>query len=451
MNITLDYRRYSTVNMGRFTVWAISGVIGGVVAGVVARFSMRGVALAAGMQPGFSIGGTLGILVFGAIMGIPFALLFAGVRRFIPLPERWKGLAYGVILGLLFVVVPFLYFAEGELAFIPPAVGISLFIPLPIVFGVVQTVVEPRLDKRYKTQTQQVNILWLVSLGVALIFSLTSMTKLISIYPLVPQGITQFYKGLNFSLDMAAQVHNGLMVGFMLVYITFALFIFWRGVHSWVAKFTALTLLVMASAFFTRGIMAAESMNALPIVKVFPVLVRTLAWSMLLAFTYVFPDGRFTPRGTRWLIILWTVIFLVWFTKLFEGTLVNPGSWPIILQVVVLLGALASGVLAQVIRYRHASNEQKRQTRFVVLGVGLAFLLLVILWVGIALYPWLMVGGRIDYRLSYLFSFSPYLLPWLLLPASLSLAIWRYGLWENESDEIVVPDGSWPVISGTTG
>ena len=95
MNITLDYRRLSTVDMGRFTVWVLCGVIGGVMAGVVSRLSMRGVALVAGMEPGFSIGGTLGILVFGAIMGIPFALIFAGVRRFIPLPERWKGLVYG--------------------------------------------------------------------------------------------------------------------------------------------------------------------------------------------------------------------------------------------------------------------------------------------------------------------------------------------------------------------
>ncbi len=432
MNTTLDYRRLSTVDMGRFTVWTLSGVIGGVVAGVVARFSMRGVALAAGIEPGFSIGGTLGILVFGAIMGIPFALIFAGVRRFIPLPERWKGLAYGVILGTLFVVAPFLFLAEGELDLIPPAVGILLFIPLPLVFGVLLTVVEPRLDKRYETQTQQVNVLWLVALGIALIFSLSSMGKLISRFPLVPQGITQFYKSLNLSLDMAAQVHNVLMVGFMLVYIAFALFIFWRGVNSWVAKFTALTLLVMASAFFTRGIMAAESMNALPIVKVYPVLVRTLAWSMLLAFTYVFPDGCFTPRWTRWMLVLWVLVFLGWFTRLFEGTQVDPGSWPILLQVIVLLGAFGSGVVAQVIRYRRAPEEQKKQTRLVVLGISLTFLFMAALWVGIALYPWLMVGGRIDYRLSYLFSFSPYLLPWLFTPASLALAMWRYGLWENK-------------------
>lgn len=384
-------------------------------------------------------------------MGIPFALLFAGVRRFIPLPERWKSLAYGAVLGALFVVVPFLYFAEGELALIPPAVGILLFIPLPLVFGFTLTVVEPRLDKRYESQTQQVNVLWLVALGMGLIFSLNSMGKLISTFPLVPLGITQFYEGLNISRDMAAQVHNGLVVGFMVVYITFALFIFWRGVHSWVAKYTALTLLVMASAFFTRGIMAAEAMNAMPIVRVFPVLIRTLAWSMFLAFTYIFPDGRFTPRWTRWIMVLWVLIYLLWFTRVFEGMLIAPGSWPILLQVTVLLSALGSGMLAQVIRYRYAPVEQKKQTWVVVLGINLAFLFLAAIWVSIALYPGLMVGGRIDYRLSYLFSFSPYLLPWLLLPASLALSIWRYGLWENESAEVMVQDRSLPFISSTTG
>jgi hypothetical protein len=196
----------------------------------------------------------------------------------------------------------------------------------------------------------------------------------------------------------------------------------------------------MAGAFFTRGIMPGESMNALPIVKVFPVLIRTLAWSMLLVFTYIFPDGRFTPRWTRWMAILWSVIFLLWFTRLFGGMLIDPDSWPIFIQIILPLGALASGVLAQVIRYRHAPPEQKDQTRVVLIGVGVTFLVLTALWVGIALFPWLMVGGHINYKLSYLFSFSPYLLPWLFIPASLVLAIWRYGLWGNQAGEDLSQD-----------
>lgn len=434
MGTTLGYRTYSSINMGRFTVWMLTGVAGGVVAGLVSRFSMRGVALAAGMQPGFSFGGTLGILVIGAVLGIPFALLFAGARRFIPLPERWKGLAYGAILGLLFIVVPFLFFAEGELALIHPIVGILLFLPVPLIFGLVQTVVEPRLDKRYEGQTQQVNLLWLVFMGLALVFSLTSMGRLISVYPLFPRSVTQFYRSLSISDDIATQFHNGLMVGFMLVYVMFGLVIFWRGVHSWLAKFAALTLLVLAGGFFTRGIMLGESMNALPIVRVFPVLMRTLGWGMLLVFFYIFPDGRFTPRWTRWMAILWVVLFLVWFSRLFDGMLIDPGSWPLLLQIILLIGALASAVLAQVARYRRAAPEQRKQTRVVVFGFVGASLVLAVLWLGIALFPGLISGSRIDYRLSYsyLFSFSPYLLPWLLIPTSLALAIWRDGLWGNQ-------------------
>lgn len=150
-------------------------------------------------------------------------------------------------------------------------------------------------------------------------------------------------------------------------------------------------------------------------------------------------------------MVLWVLIYLLWFTRVFEGMLIAPGSWPILLQVTVLLSALGSGMLAQVIRYRYAPVEQKKQTWVVVLGINLAFLFLAAIWVSIALYPGLMVGGRIDYRLSYLFSFSPYLLPWLLLPASLALSIWRYGLWENESAEVMVQDRSLPFISSTTG
>lgn len=425
------FNSWSSIDLNRFTVWSLCGVIGGTAAGAVSRLSMRLIALEAGMQPGFSVGGTLGILIIGAIMGIPFAFLYAAIRRFIPLPERYRGLAYGLMLSALFIAVPFIFFAEGELSLVDPLLGILFFLPVPLTFGLLLTIIYPKLDERSKgiAQTKQVHLLWLVLLGLAFVFSLISMGRLIFRYPLFPQTITQFYTGVGIPSTTAAQLHNWFTGVFMLVYVGLALFIFWRGAHLWMAKYAALTFLVLAGSFFTRGIFPGESMNAIPVARVFPAIIRPMGWAMLLVLIYVFPDGHWRPRWTRWAALFWIGVFFVWFSGLFERTLLDISSWPLPAQISLLIAALVSGLVAQVIRFRRSSPEQRRRTRLVLLGLAFTALLFSALWLAMIFDPDLMPRTWIDKRLMYLFSFSPYLLPWLLIPLSLSYAMLRHDLW----------------------
>lgn len=79
----------------------LAGIVAGAAAGLVARFAMRLVALGvadAGMQvPIFTLGGTLAIVVSGAVAGAPLGALYALISRRIPGPARWRGLTFGLI------------------------------------------------------------------------------------------------------------------------------------------------------------------------------------------------------------------------------------------------------------------------------------------------------------------------------------------------------------------
>jgi hypothetical protein len=431
MNTMVNVKSWASIDLHQVTSWVLSGVMAGSVAGLVSRISMRLIALEAGMRPGFSISGTVAILVIGAVLGIPFALLYAALRRFLPLQEKYRGLVYSVVLGVLFVGVPFIFFADGELSLVSPLLGILFFTPVPLSYSILLTFVHPKLEVKANEigQTKQVHLLWLVLLVVVLIFSLVSMSKLIARYPLSPRVITQLYLEIGLTSTTASQLHNMLSGSYMLVYAGLALAIFWRGAHSWLAKYTSLTLLVLAGGFFTRGIFPGESMNAILLARIFPAVYRPLGWSMFFVFFYLFPDGHLQPRWARWAAIFWIAIFLVWFSGIFEGTLLDISAWPIMLQFLLLVGGLSSGVLTQIIRYLSANPEQREQTRAVVFSLVITLVLFAILWLGMAVNPDLMATIRIDKRLTYLFSFTPYLFIWLLIPLSLTYSMFRRDLW----------------------
>lgn len=130
------------------TIGLLSGGLGGLVWGIGARIAMRVVALAAHQATDFSVGGTVGILMMGAIFGAPFGLLFATVRRWLPDTGPRTGLLFGglvlLLMGLPFYLGPLA--EEGQNGNRLLAVG--MFAALFIVFGMVVALVYPQLDRR---------------------------------------------------------------------------------------------------------------------------------------------------------------------------------------------------------------------------------------------------------------------------------------------------------------
>ncbi len=84
----------------------VASCVSGLVLGLAARAVMRFVALESGLPNGFSIGGSLEVVAFGAILGAPIAFLFFALRRRIKMGRPWPGVILGSLLFGIVTGVP---------------------------------------------------------------------------------------------------------------------------------------------------------------------------------------------------------------------------------------------------------------------------------------------------------------------------------------------------------
>ena len=138
---------------------------------------------------------------------------------------------------------------------------------------------------------------------------------------------------------------------------------------------------------------------------------------------YMFPDGKFVPRWTRWLALLWAVLGLA---ATFIRTL-DPYTWAPWYSYTFLLLGLGTAIGAQIYRYRRVSTlEQKQQTKWVVFGFAAAMLGFAavsgLLW----LTPW---AGGVAF-LQFLSAHWSFYLSQLIVPVCIGLSVMRYRLWD---------------------
>lgn len=146
MEIETDERRDSERPSRLRTAWQASGpirgaVVAGAIAGVISagvgsRVVMRIIALADPETDGaftdaeatvgdITIDGTLGLLMLGTIAGVMGGLVYLGLRRWLPVPAPWKGLAYGIVTLL----------TVGQLLFDTHNADFQIFEPILLVIG----------------------------------------------------------------------------------------------------------------------------------------------------------------------------------------------------------------------------------------------------------------------------------------------------------------------------
>jgi hypothetical protein len=156
------------------------------------------------------------------------------------------------------------------------------------------------------------------------------------------------------------------------------------------------------------------------------VLIEYVAFMSWMLFFYLFPSGRFVPRGARWLAVGWIVCAGLW--NFFGATPLAPLNWPKPLFAVAIAVLWGSFPVCQVYRYRRASDAvQRQQTKWVVFGVAVAVVgfLLTLVAVGpppVDL-PQEQVGrGLVSMLLMDLFV--------LAIPVSIGVAVLKYRLFD---------------------
>ena len=105
----------------------VGTVVGLLILGVGGRIAMRVIAHATNATPGFSLGGTMTVVLMGAASGAAGGVIYAVLARFVSDRALIRGAVFGVILTLLTL--------RGTSPSTP--LTLSLFLPLAWMYGAV--------------------------------------------------------------------------------------------------------------------------------------------------------------------------------------------------------------------------------------------------------------------------------------------------------------------------
>ena len=206
-----------------------------------------------------------------------------------------------------------------------------------------------------------------------------------------------------------------------------AALIYWRKSEERMALFASLALLTFGTATFTFTMAALAARH--PAWEMPVAFLHFLGAASFGLFLYLFPDGRFVPRWTRWVALAWLAWQLA--EHFFPIWVSDPNAWQSATETVVWLGALGTAIYSQVHRYRRASSPaQRQQIKWVVFGISaaLAGFLGIQLALGVSgsdvpTSP----GELVEYLIGY--AFIGYLVV-LLIPVSIGIAVLRHHLFD---------------------
>lgn len=218
-------------------------------------------------------------------------------------------------------------------------------------------------------------------------------------------------------------------VGFALVFFGVAIVLFWRKSDDWVVLFVSLTLTAVGA---TLPGLAYQLTRSYPFWGLPVNIIQAIGTGCWLILFFLFPDGRFVPRWTRWVAGLWAVqvpLWLAWPTMPTNPIYGETWLRTPVLSLMMAFVWFTSGLFAQFYRYRYvADRSQRQQTKWVVVGFSASIL-------GSVLYY-----GPTAFDLA---SFSPLVVPFFyvfgvpvagflvaLVPICIGASILRYRLWD---------------------
>ena len=190
-----------------------------------------------------------------------------------------------------------------------------------------------------------------------------------------PEGARTIQQ-LGLSLDVYAGYNVALVLVFALAFCALAFVIFWRRSNDFIALYTSLALVL--TGIFLPEWTAELLLPIYPSLRAALAFLTSLAFCSLFILFYIFPDGRFVPRWTRWAAVVWVGVQVI--NYLLPGSPIAPTNWPPLLIGLFAAGLICTCLLAQVYRYLRVSGPTERQqTKWVVFGLTalLAVLILV--------------------------------------------------------------------------
>ncbi|MDQ4075400.1 MAG: hypothetical protein M3220_04045 [Chloroflexota bacterium] len=286
-----------------------------------------------------------------------------------------------------------------------------------------------------------VRVVWMVVVGLAVglfvacvpAFYRQMLTLSVDLGAGVPsEALRVGLEALNLSPRFYAAYGTAILILFGVVYVVVGVLIFWRKLDEWMPLFVSLWLALFGLTFTPVTWSVAE------------LLWQDGSWSQALVWVlegftsfsfvsfflllYLFPDGQFVPRWTRWPAALFAVLAVV--PDFAAGSFLDSNTWPPLLNLGTQLLLFATMVYAQVYRYRYDSHPlQRQQTKWVVFGLSAAIVGFFLAIASGELFPALKQPGAI--ALGYDLAFGLTLvISFLLIPLSIAASIFRYRLYD---------------------
>src|SRR6266436_1340699 len=225
------------------------------------------------------------------------------------------------------------------------------------------------------------------------------------------QGIQK----LGLSLSAYATFTLALTIALAFLCIAVSAVIFWRKSDDWMALLVALGGVALGTLYVTFTLLGSHSAW-----QMLAIVLNVLGNGVFFLVCSLFPNGRFVPRWTRWLLPCWVVAGL---TFLFFRDV----SFMYLVYNLFWLGEAVLLVIALFYRYHYASSPlQRQQTKWVIYGGSVAGIIVVGLTMPLYLFPSLGQAGSF-----YQLVIAPaYILDVLIVPLSIGLAILRFRLYD---------------------
>jgi hypothetical protein len=224
------------------------------------------------------------------------------------------------------------------------------------------------------------------------------------------------------STGFYAAYHLAMEAGFALVCLALGAVIFWRRSDERMALFVSLLLVLLGTTFW--GVLQA-------LAAVYPawgpavMLLDSLGSVSLFVFFYLFPDGRFVPRLTRWITVV--ALASITLSVFFPGSVLNPDNYPVPIFLLFMLSLFLSGAVAQGYRYRRVSGPvQRQQTKWVIFGFSAA----IAGFLGVIFFGEVLLAVNQPGTIFELLGLVAITLFMLFIPLSISGAILRYRLFD---------------------
>lgn len=209
-----------------------------------------------------------------------------------------------------------------------------------------------------------------------------------------------------------------------LFFVALAAVLVWRAGNTWMALLGAFAFVSFGGAVYPDSAVAlARSDSWLRLPELGAGFLGAVAF---FAFLLLFPDGRFVPQWTSFMLVGWVGLCLFGYFSPRDAPLNSDGDRFFLLA----LGMVCLTVAAQIYRYQKVSSEdQRQQTKWVILGVATAFAGLFTAALALPRIGTDIIADRRLFALVGMTIASGFI---LLIPLSFLLALLRFRLWEAD-------------------